>query len=203
MSLSFLSFDGVDGVGKSTQVELCCDWLAGLGHDVARCRDPGGTELGEAIRGILLDRHDLNFLPRSEMLLYMASRAQLVEEVIRPALAAEKLVVCDRFLLANVVYQGHAGGLDIDLVWQVGQVATAGLLPDLSLVLDMDVVTAASRIGCSVDRMEARGLDYMRRVRQGFLAEAARHPDRIRVVNAGQDVLSVQQEIREAVLTTL
>lgn len=203
MSLSFLSFDGVDGVGKSTQVELCCDWLAGLGHDVVRCRDPGGTELGEAIRGILLDRHDLNFLPRSEMLLYMASRAQLVEEVIRPALAAEKLVVCDRFLLANVVYQGHAGGLDIDLVWQVGQVATAGLLPDLSLVLDMDVVTAASRIGCSVDRMEARGLDYMRRVRQGFLAEAARHPDRIRVVNAGQDVLSVQQEIREAVLTTL
>ena len=203
MSLSFLSFDGVDGVGKSTQVELCCDWLAGLGHDVVRCRDPGGTELGEAIRGILLDRHDLNFLPRSEMLLYMASRAQLVEEVIRPALAAEKLVVCDRFLLANVVYQGHAGGLDIDLVWQVGQVATAGLLPDLSLVLDMDVVTAASRIGCSVDRMEARGLDYMRRVRQGFLAEAARHPDRIRVVNAGQDVLSVQQEIREAVLTIL
>src|SRR5258708_5597376 len=112
MKHRFFSFDGVDGVGKSTQIDLFSQWLRQLGHDVVTCRDPGGTELGEAVRELLLQRHDLNIGRMAEMLLYMASRAQLVEQVIQPALAAGKTVVSDRFLLANVVYQGHAGGLD-------------------------------------------------------------------------------------------
>src|SRR5688572_15800240 len=105
----FFSFDGVDGVGKSTQIQLFCQWLRESGRDVVICRDPGSTPLGEQIRSILLDSHDLAIDRRAEMLLYMAARAQLVEQVIRPALAAGQTVISDRFLIANIVYQGHAG----------------------------------------------------------------------------------------------
>ena len=131
----FLSIDGGDGTGKSTQVELLGAWLREQGHEVVACRDPGSTPLGEAVRGILLDRHDLHIDRRSEMLLYMAARAQMVEEVIRPALAEGKTVLCDRYLLANVVYQGYGGGLDVATLWEVGRVATGGLMPDLTIVL--------------------------------------------------------------------
>src|SRR6186713_2549405 len=126
----FFSFDGVDGAGKSTQMERFCLWLRQQGHEFVTCRDPGSTQLGERLRSILLEKSATPIDRRAEMLLYMASRAQLVEEVIRPALAAGKTVVCDRFLLANVVYQGHAGGLDVSSLWQVGAVATDGLSPD-------------------------------------------------------------------------
>jgi len=125
----FISLDGIDGCGKSTQVERLAGWLRQQGRGVVTCRDPGSTPLGEAVRKILLDRHDLAIRRRSEMLLYMAVRAQLVEEVIRPALDAGKVVVSDRYLLANVVYQGYAGGLDVATLWQIGGVATAGLTP--------------------------------------------------------------------------
>src|SRR5687768_8133459 len=132
----FFSFDGIDGAGKSTQLRLFCERLRAHGLDVVVCRDPGSTELGERIRDIVLS-HDgaTPIARRSEMLLYMAARAQLVEEVIRPALAAGKIVVCDRFLLANIVYQGHAGGLDVSDVRQVGAIATDGVLPDCVFLL--------------------------------------------------------------------
>ena len=132
----FFCFDGVDGVGKSTQSRAFCQWLRELGRDVVSCRDPGSTELGEALRKIVLEDHGTPLHRRSEMLLYMAARAQLVEQVIRPALLAGKTVVSDRYLLANVVYQGHAGGLSAAQVWQVGEVAVDGLRPDLTLVLE-------------------------------------------------------------------
>ena len=156
----FLSLDGVDGTGKTTQIGLLCDWLRSTGHDVVTCRDPGSTPLGEAIRHLLLNEHDLPIQRRSEMLLYMAARAQLVDEVIRPALAAGKTVVSDRYLLANVVYQGHAGGLDADEIWQVGAVATGGCLPDLTIVLDMPPAAAALRIDRPRDRMEQQGAAF-------------------------------------------
>jgi dTMP kinase len=140
----FFSFDGVDGTGKSTQVELFCSWLQECGHEVETYRDPGGTKLGERIREILLTSEDTPIHRRSEMLLYMASRTQLVEEVLRPALASGKVIVTDRFLLANVVYQGYAGGLDIEACKTVGQVATGGLLPDHTFVLDMPAGRAAN-----------------------------------------------------------
>src|SRR5262245_13895560 len=124
----FFSFDGIDGVGKSTQMRLFCDALRGAGYDVIDCRDPGSTTVGDAIREILLHGgENMSIGRRSEMLLYMAARAQLVDEVIRPALAAGKIVVSDRYLLANVVYQGHAGGLDTDAVRTVGRIATDGI----------------------------------------------------------------------------
>jgi dTMP kinase len=194
----FFSIDGGDGTGKSTQMALFCEWLRGQGREVAACRDPGSTPLGEAVRELLLHRQDLRIDRRSEMLLYMAARAQLVEEIIRPALAAEKTVVSDRYLLSNVVYQGYGGGLDVATVWEAGHVATGGLMPELTIVLDMPAAAAAARLSRGLDRMEQQGTAFHGRVREGFLAEAALQPDRIVVVSAAQPVEQVQAEMRRA-----
>ena len=199
----FFSFDGVDGAGKSTQMRLFCDWLRESGDNVVACRDPGSTRLGEAIRDILLEHSDTPIHRRSEMLLYMAARTQLVEELIRPQLNAGRTVVSDRFLLANVVYQGYAGGLDIESVWQVGGIATSGICPDRTFVLDLDVAAATQRIRRAHDRMEAQGLDFQQRVRRGFLSEAARHPERISVIDASRDVATIQADIRAAAMPHL
>jgi len=194
----FLSIDGGDGTGKSTQITLLCQWLAEQGREVVTCRDPGSTPLGEAIRGLLLDRHDLTIHRRSEMLLYMAARAQLVEEVIRPALAVGKVVVSDRYLLANVVYQGYGGGLDVPTLWQVGRVATGGLMPELTIVLDMPAEAAAARLDRALDRMEQQGDAFHARVREGFVAEAAKLPGAV-VIDAARPIDAVQADIRAAV----
>lgn len=195
----FLSIDGGDGTGKSTQIGLLCDWLRAAGRDVVACRDPGSTPLGEAVRELLLHRHDLAIDRRSEMLLYMAARAQLVEQVIRPALAAGRTVVSDRFLLANVAYQGYGGGLDVETLWNVGQVATGGLMPDVTIVLDVSPETAAKRLSRQRDRMELQGDAFHARVREGFLTEARRRPDQIVVVSAEGPIEAVQTEIRQQV----
>jgi len=194
----FLSIDGGDGTGKSTQIELFCRWLEGLGQEVVTCRDPGSTALGEAVRELLLHRHDLDIHRRSEMLLYMAARAQMVEEVIRPALAEGKTVVADRFLLANVVYQGYGGGLDVETLWRVGQVATDGLMPELTIVLDLPAELAAARLSGQPDRMEQQGDAFHARVREGFLAEAARRPEQIAIIDASPCIEEVQRKMQEA-----
>ena len=134
---------------------------------------------------------------RSEMFLYMTARTQLVEEVIKPALAEEKLVVCDRYLLANIVYQGYAGGLDPELVRQVGEVATQGIKPALTFVLDMDVTAARHRMDRELDRIESQGLGYMEQVRQGFLQEAARYPAEIQLIDANRTIDEIQTEIQQ------
>jgi dTMP kinase len=193
----FISFDGVDGVGKSTQTELFVEWLREQGRTVVTCRDPGSTELGERLRTLVLKASEIKIDAESEMLLYMAARAQLVAEVIQPALAAGQVVVSDRFLLANVVYQGHAAGLDPQSIWDVGNVATAGQQPDLTVVLDMPLERAVSRIGRELDRMEAKGSEFLQRVRQGFLTEAERAPEQIKVINADQEIEQVQADIRQ------
>ena len=192
-----IAFEGLDGCGKSTQLERCARWLAGRqATPPLRVREPGGTPLGEAVRALLLAEGAIT--PQAEMLLYMAARAQLVEEVIRPALATRKIVISDRFLLANVVYQGHAGGLDPSDVWNVGQVAVSGVLPRLVFVLDMPAQRAASRIQRAADRMEAQGLDYLEAVRQGFLAEARRLPDQIVVIDADRPAEDVHRDVLRA-----
>ncbi len=195
----FISLDGVDGVGKSTQIALLADWLRAAGRTVVTCRDPGSTAVGESLRRIVLDEHETPIDRLTEMLIYMAARAQLVQQIIRPTLEAGQVVLSDRFLLANIVYQGYAGGLEVEHVRQVGQVATGGLLPHLTIVLDMPAEQAQRRRSGRPDRMEAQGLEYLERVRQGFLAEAERDPRRIRVVDASRTVEQVQQAIREHV----
>ena len=192
----FYSFDGVDGTGKSTQMDLFCKHLREQGHDVVTCRDPGSTPLGERIREILLHSDaDTPIDCRAEMLLYMAARAQLVDSVIRPALERGADVVCDRYLLANVVYQAHAGGLDVESTWRVGEIATDGLMPDLVFVLDMPPAAAMERIGREPDRMERQDTAYRERLRVGFLAEARRCPDKIIVINAAQSIEAVHRQI--------
>jgi dTMP kinase len=201
----FLSLDGIDGTGKSTQCQLLADWLRGRGHAVVECADPGGTAVGQVIRELLLGhRHSLT--PTCEAFLFMASRAQLVSEVLRPALDAGRVVVCDRFLLANVVYQGHAGGLDPEQLWQAGRFGTGGLEPDLTLVLDLPLELAASRRRQrpdATDRMERRDEPFRVRLRQGYLNEAKRQPQRIHVIDAGGPVAEVQDRIREEVAGVL
>ena len=194
----FIVLEGIDGAGKSSQVEPLVAWLRGCGRAVTTCRDPGATAAGDAIRAILLDRHDLQLAPTSEMLLYMAARAQLVAEVIQPSLARGEWVVSDRYLLANIVYQGHAGGLDPDTIRQVGAVATGGLEPDLVLLFDVDLETAARRLARPLDKLENRGDEYRGRLRAGYLAEAARRPDHIAVVDANGDLATVQANVRAA-----
>ncbi len=179
----FFSLDGIDGVGKSTQLRLLVQRLEERGQHVITCREPGSTKLGESIRKILLDDWDTPIDIVSEMLLYMSSRAQLVQEVIRPALESGKTVIADRYLLASVVYQGHGGALDTNSIWDVGRVATGGLLPDLTLVLDLPLDEASTRLG-EPDRIEARGDAYREALRKGFLAEATRQPERIQIVDA-------------------
>src|SRR4051794_31791752 len=151
----FLTLDGPDGGGKTTQAARLVAWLRTRGHEVVACREPGGTELGERLRNILTDRATVDLAPRAEMLLFMASRAQLVEEVIRPALSAGRFVVSDRFLLANLVYQGDAGGLPVAEIGEVGRVATGGLLPDLTLVMDVHPRVARARTPRPRDRSVA------------------------------------------------
>jgi len=193
----FFSFDGIDGVGKSTQLRLFCEWLTSEGRSPVVCRDPGSTALGEQIRGILLASHDsLPMGPRSEMLLYMAARAQLVDEVIRPALADGQVVVSDRFLLANIVYQGYAGGVELKAVRSVGAVATDGVTPNCTFLLDMDPAAALARVGRQLDRVEARGADYREQLRAGFLAEARIVGPSVHVIDAARSIDAVQGELR-------
>jgi dTMP kinase len=193
----FFSFDGIDGVGKSTQLRLFCQWLEDQGRETVVCRDPGSTPLGERVREILLNSDESVAIgPRSEMLLYMAARAQLVDEVIQPALDAGRTVVSDRFLLANVVYQGYAGGLDVPAIRQVGAVAIDGVAPDCTFLLDMDPATALGRLGRQLDRVESRGAAYREQLRVGFLEEAATMGASVHVVPADRTVETVQTEIR-------
>jgi dTMP kinase len=195
----FIALDGMDGAGKSSQIAALVRWLEGVGRTVVTCRDPGATPAGDAIRAILLDRHDLHVSPTAEMLLYMAARAQLVAEVVAPALDRGDWVISDRYLLANIVYQGHAGGLDPEAIRQVGRIATANIMPDLVLVLDVDLETAARRLARPLDKLENRGDDYRRRLRSGFLAEADRAPETITVIDAAGTIDEVAARIRAAV----
>jgi dTMP kinase len=193
----FFSFDGIDGAGKSTQMSQFCDWLIERGLEIVTCRDPGSTPLGERIRDLLLHCDDQTRISRrSEMLLYMAARAQLVDEIIRPALNAQKTVVSDRFLLANLVYQGHAGGLDVETIRTVGQIATDRIQPDAVFLLDLSPAAADRRLSRTLDRMESQGADYRRRLRDGFLSEAGHECDRIHVIDADRPADAVQTDIR-------
>lgn len=192
---AFLSLDGIDGTGKSTQLQLLADRLRSLGRTVTTCTDPGGTELGAKLREILLFGKQQNMSMKAEALLFMASRAELVHRVIAPALQRGEIVISDRFLLANVVYQGHAGGLNVEEMWNVGHFATGGIEPDLTIILDLPVSIARSRRPGQPDRLESRAEDYFEKVRAGFLKEAALQPDKRIVVDASPSMADVHETI--------
>ena len=193
----FLAFEGADGAGKSTQVKLLAEHFERQGREVVICREPGGTELGEKLRGILLDPGSGDMGPEAEVLLFMAARAQLCSRVIRPALEAGKVVISDRFLWSSVVYQGIVGGLGIEEVLSIGRVATGGLLPELTFLIDLDPADAHSSLD-EGDRMESRGLDFQREVREGFAGLAADFSDNFALIDGSGSVEQVHEQVIKA-----
>jgi dTMP kinase len=199
----FLSIDGIDGVGKTTQQQRLAQWLQAQGYPVVTCRDPGSTDLGERLRTLILEPNGPRMNRLSEMFLYMAARAQLVEEVIRPALQSGAVVVSDRYLLANVAYQAYGGGLDVEHVWQVGRLAVQGIYPDRVFLLDIPVEEAIRRRGERTDRMEAHGRAFLERVREGFLREAAKDSQHTLVIDARQPIDRIATLIQDCVRAML
>ena len=198
----FVVFEGVDGAGKSTQLDLCFEWLVSTERDVVLLRDPGSTDLGKQVRNILLHRGDTAIDFVSETFLFMAARAQLVREKILPALARQQTVLCDRFLLSTMVYQGYAGStanaLSPQSIAQMGYTATTGLQPDITLVFDLPVDVAWQRVGSERDSLESRGKEYFEKVRHGFLTEAAKD-DSIRVIDAQPSAKDIHEVVKQEI----
>jgi dTMP kinase len=194
----FIAFEGPDGSGKTTQFRRFTAACAEAGVTVCEVREPGGTGVGERIREILLDHAHKDMTLRCEMMLYMASRAQLVEQRIRPAMAAGQLVAADRYLASTIAYQGAAGGLPVADITDVARVALQGCLPHLTLLFDVDEVTSAARMNPLLDRMEAKGREFHRRVRQGYLDQARAAPDHFRIIDASRPPDDVWRSVMDA-----
>jgi len=197
----FIVFDGPDGSGKSTQMRRFMQWCRVQGLVVKEVREPGGTSIGEQIRQVLLDPKNDVMTIQCEMLLYMASRAQLVEQEIVPSLERGELVVADRFVSATLAYQGSAGGLPTKWIQQVAEVAVSGHWPDLTLILDVDDQTAAGRLNPLLDRMELKGRAFNSKVREGFLEQARSMPERYIVIDSTKDEDSVEIAVKNAIKT--
>lgn len=196
----FVVFEGMDGGGKSTQLERLAKHLATYAK-VVTCKDPGSTEVGEALRALLLKKSDMPIDIRTEMMLFSTARTQLVQEIVRPALADGAVVLLDRFVMSTIVYQGHAGKLPPEDIRRVNAVAAAGHRPDVTFVFDVPVEVAMQRIGSNQDRMESRGAAYFDAVRKGFHTEATAGPDAARcyLIDGTQPVEAIEQQIRETV----
>lgn len=196
MSL-FITFEGLDACGKSTQVRLLEEHLRSHGASVSVYREPGGTPLGESIRSLLLDPANVDLTDAAELLLFSASRSQLVETVIRPSLESGQYVLCDRFYDSTTAYQGGGRGLDPEMVRSVNMAATGGLIPDATFFLDVPIPVLADRMrasGTSKDRMEANGVAFQTRVREAYLA-VARQEERIHVLDGTRPVEELSREI--------
>lgn len=206
MSL-FITFEGPEGSGKTTQIRLLADLLAGEGLAVTTTREPGGTRIGNAVRALLLDPEHTEMSPRAEALLFQAARAQLVDEVIRPALVAGAVVLCDRYADSTLAYQGYGHGQELEPLRQLGAYATGGLLPNLTVYLDIDVQAglARKRAGAAEEwnRMENKAIAFHQCVREGYLRLAAGDLARWLVVDASQTAATIHAVVAARVSTLL
>lgn len=202
----FITFEGPEGSGKTTQIACLVEWLRGQGIDVLSTREPGGTAIGDRIRAILLDPASVEMRPEAEVLLFSAARAQIVAQIVRPHLERAGVVICDRYADSTLAYQGYGRRLDLATLRTITRFATGGLVPDLTVYLDVDVETGLRRKRQDADgdssqwnRMEAETLAYHQRVREGYLCMAAEEPQRWLVVDATDSVDDVQQAVRSRV----
>ncbi len=198
----FITFEGIDFSGKSTQCDLLEKYLRQLGYDVVSIREPGGTVISEKIRTLLLDKDNRGMIGLTEFLLYSASRAQLVSEVIKPALAKGKAVLCDRYADSSTAYQGFARGLGVESVEKINALATDGFVPDLTIYVDITVEEALRRQAArdkAGDRMEIEGGEFFALVRRGYLHIATTNKNRFKVINGMDDINTIQEKIRTIV----
>jgi len=192
----FITFEGAEGSGKSTQAKRIVAYLKGIKKKVLHIREPGGVKISERIRDILLSLKSRRMSGECEVLLYMAARAQLVEEVICPALKRGDIVLCDRFLDSTIAYQGYGNGANQRMIQTIGRWATANITPDLTLLFDIDAREGLRRAGSAKDRIEKRPLRYHQRVRRGYLALARREPGRIKVIKVDGDKDAIHAKVR-------
>lgn len=203
MSL-FITFEGSEGGGKSTQTAALCRWLEGRGVPVVLTHEPGGTELGEKVSDLLKWARETRISPLTELMLFNASRAQLIEEIVRPALKAGKVVICDRFDDSTTAYQSFGRGLDLETVKRVNDTAKAGIRPDLTILLDLSIEDGLARKkGQKLDRFELENIEFHHKVREGYLTLARSEPERWLVIDARQPKEVTAELIRQKVLTLL
>ncbi len=197
MSL-FITFEGADGCGKTTQIELLNKYLQQKGFKTLVTREPGAKGLGEKLREILLN-YDGEVSPNCESFLFLADRAQHVDCVIKPALKDGVIVLCDRHTDSTVAYQGYGRQLDIEQIKKLNEIAVNGLKPDLTIVFDIDIETSMQRVGKTKDRMESAGMDFFNRVRNGYLAIAKEEPNRVKVINSADTIDKIHNQVVELV----
>lgn len=194
----FITFEGADGCGKTTQINMLKVYLENQGYQVVLTREPGAKGLGEKVREILLN-YEGAVSDRCESFLFLADRAQNIDIIVNPAVNEGKIVLCDRHIDSTVAYQGYGRGLDIDRIKMLNNIATNGRKPDLTIVFDIDVETSMHRVGKNKDRMESAGIEFHNRVREGYLKIAKEEPERIKVVNSIQTVNDVFEEVKKIV----
>jgi dTMP kinase len=197
MKGKFITFEGAEGSGKSTQAQMVCKYLESLQKPVQHIREPGGVKISESIRRILLNVNNTHMTDECETLLYMAARGQLVGEVIIPELKKGTIVLSDRYLDSTVVYQGYGNGVDIAMIESIGAFATKGLAPDLTFIFDIDAEKGLSRTGRTKDRIELRSLNYHKKVRNGYLQLAKAHPERIVLIKVEKSKEEIFEIVRE------
>ena len=192
----FMTFEGMDGCGKTTQLNLLASYLKEKGHDIIITREPGSAGLGEKIREILLN-YDGEVSSNAEAFLFLADRAQHIDTLVKPAIEAGKIVLCDRHTDSTIAYQGYGRGVDIGQIKMLNKLATSGLVPDLTFVLDIDVETSALRVGKNKDRMESAGVEFHSRVRDGYLALAKEEPQRVKVINSMDSIENIFSQVKD------
>ncbi len=190
----FITLEGADGCGKTTQLNLLKEYLTSKGYEIVLTREPGGKGLGEKLREILLN-YDGEVSDRCEAFLYLADRAQNIDTIIKPAINSGKIVLCDRHTDSSVAYQGYGREQNIDNINMLNELAVNGVHPDLTIIFDIDTETSMARVGAEKDRLESAGFEFHKRVRNGYLEIAKQNPQRIKVVDASQSIEDVQKNV--------